>query len=296
MCQGHVRENTIVATSTQHEYDDTGKVVFNDYYNQPDPRAYFTALRELDYRIAGETQPVIRNVLDVLRPCRDLESVKVVDLGASYGVNAALLKCDLSLGDLYDHYSDPGIADVSRDELLEWDRRYYAEHERDAGLETVGIDPASNAVDYGVEVELLDHGITTNLEETAPVRDDVAALRGADLVMSTGCIGYVTETSIQHLLDTTADNRPWMTHSVLRMFSFAPYEELLGERGYVTERMDGTLLQRRFANEEEQAHVIENLQEMGIDPAGKEDEGWYHANVYISRPVEDAGVPVTLTA
>jgi carnitine O-acetyltransferase len=114
--------------------------------------------------------------------------------------------------------------------------------------------------------------------------------------MSTGCIGYVSETSIEHLLDTTADNGPWMTQSVLRMFSFVPSDELPGERRHVTDRMDGTLLQRRFVDEEEQAHVIENLQAMGIDPAGKEQQGWYHANVYLWRPVEDAEAPVTLTA
>lgn len=292
--RGNERENIIVAVNTQQEYDDTGKVVFDDYYNQPDPRAYFTTLRDLDYRIAGEAQPVMRKALEAVRSHRSLDTVKVADLGASYGINAALLKCEIELNDLNHLYSDPAIADISREELLQRDRRFYAEHDCDSSVETVGIDPAGNAIGYGVDVGLLDHGITTNLEEEPLKRDDVAALRGTDLVMSTGCIGYVTETSIEKLLEATAKERPWMAHSVLRMFTFEPYKELLRERGYVTERMEGTLLQRQFANDAERAHVIDNLQEMGLDSEGMESEGWYHANVFLSRPVEDAQAPVTL--
>lgn len=292
--RGNERENIIVAVNTQQEYDDTGKVVFDDYYNQPDPRAYFTTLRDLDYRIAGEAQPVMRKALEAVRSHRSLDTVKVADLGASYGINAALLKCEIELNDLNYLYSDPAIADISREELLQRDRRFYAEHDCDSSVETVGIDPAGNAIGYGVDVGLLDHGITTNLEEEPLKRDDVAALRGTDLVMSTGCIGYVTETSIEKLLEATAKERPWMAHSVLRMFTFEPYKELLRERGYVTERMEGTLLQRQFANDAERAHVIDNLQEMGLDSEGMESEGWYHANVFLSRPVEDAQAPVTL--
>lgn len=279
--------------TTKHEvFDDTGKVVFDDYYNQPDPRAYFSTLRELDYRIAGEAQPVVRTTLDTLRSCRGEEAVKVVDLGASYGINSALLRCDVSLDDLNDRYSDPGVGELDRDELLQRDRQYYRELACDPNIETVGIDPAANAIDYGVEAGLLDHGIATNLEEAPLAHDDAEAVAGADLVISTGCIGYVSETSIERLLDATGDDRPWMAHTVLRMFSFGPYIDLLRDRGYATERLEGTLLQRRFANDDERQHALDNLEEVGVDPSGKETSGWYHANVYISRPIEEAGAPI----
>ena len=89
-----------MATSNHEVFDDTGKVVFDDYYDQPDPRAYFTTLRELDYRIAGEAQPIMQTTLEALRSCRGEDSVKVVDLGASYGINSARLRCDLTIDDL----------------------------------------------------------------------------------------------------------------------------------------------------------------------------------------------------
>jgi hypothetical protein len=31
---------------------------------------------------------------------------------------------------------------------------------------------------------------------------------------------------------------------------------------------------------------------MGVETTGKEDEGWYHANFYLSRPAAEAKVPV----
>lgn len=281
-----------MATTNHEVFDDTGKVVFDDYYNQPDPREYFTTLRELEYRIAGEAQPIMRATLGAVRASRGVDAVKVVDLGASYGVNAALLSCDVTLDSLYDRYSDPALADLDRDELLARDRAFFRDQVCDQRIETVGVDPAGNAIEYGMDVGLLDHGITTNLEEEPLKSDDAATLRDADLLMSTGCIGYVTETSIETLLDATSDDRPWMAHTVLRMFSFEPYIDLLRDRGYETHRLDGTLPQRRFANEAEQRHALQNLEEVGVDPSGKEADGWYHANVFISRPVEEAGAPL----
>ena len=284
-----------VQTETQQQFDDTGKVVLTDYYNQPDPRAYFNNLREFDYRIAGEAQPVFRETLKALRATRDIEDVKTVDLGCSYGINAALMKCDINLGDLNAHYGTEKIADWDRAQILERDVVYFRERCHELRVETVGIDPAENAVEYGVDAGLLSSGIIKDLEEQKLSADDVRLVQDADLVMSTGCIGYITEKSVKEILEATEKQRPWMAHSVLRMFSFEPYEEMLRERGYVTQQLDGTLLQRRFANDEERANVMENLKELGIDPAGKESEGWYHANFYLSRPADEAGKPLPIS-
>jgi carnitine O-acetyltransferase len=111
-------------------------------------------------------------------------------------------------------------------------------------------------------------------------------LDDADLVISTGCIGYVGESTFKSILDVNAPNKPWMVHFVLRMFPFAEIQETLDGYGYATEKVkDRTFLQRRFASEEEQEHVLERLSALGIDPGGRESEGWYHAEAFISRPL-----------
>lgn len=283
-----------MATDTQQQFDDTGKVVFDDYYDRPDPRTYFINLGEHDYRIAGEAQPFFRKVLDTLRDTRNVERVKAIDLGCSYGINAALMKHDITLEDLSAHYGDSAMESLDRQGVLDRDLAFYRAHRTDAKLEVVGIDPAANAIRYGVDAGLLDEGLVKDLEEEPFSNEEVELLDDADLVMSTGCIGYVSEKSIEKLLNATEDDRPWMAHTVLRMFSFEPYKAMLKERGYVTEQLDGTLIQRRFADAEEKSHVLENLHNLGVDPTGKESDGWYHANVYVSRPVEEAKKPLPI--
>lgn len=282
-------------TDAEQQLDDTGKVVFDAYYNQPDPRAYFTTIHELDYCIPGEAQPILSDTLKAVRSARNIEQVKVGDLGCSYGVNAALMKCDVGMDDLYDHYDTPEIASWERQEVLERDRRYFNDHVTDVHIETIGIDPADEAVSYGVDAGILQGGITTNLEDRSLTSEDAALLVTTDLVMSTGCIGYATERSMEQILAATADRRPWMAHFVLRMFSYEPFTALLNDHGYVTESLDATFRQRRFGSPEERANVLGNLDELGIDPAGMESEGWYHARFFLSRPVEEAQTPISFS-
>lgn len=281
-------------TDTQQRYDDTGKVVFDDYYNQPDPRMYYTSLGALNYRIAGEAQPVIEQTLEALRATRDISDVKTVDLGCSYGINAALMKYDVDLDDLNDHYTDAYLRNLDRDDVLAQDVKYFGEHTQDSRIEAVGIDTSANAITYALDAGLLDGGIVKNLEESALDSREASLLDDVDLVMSTGCIGYVTEASVGKILEATENHRPWMAHAVLRMFSFEPYRQMLDDRGYVTEQLDGTLLQRKFASTEEQEHVLENLEALGIDPEGYESEGWYHANFFVSRPADEATEPLSI--
>lgn len=276
--------------TTQQAYDETGKVVFDDYYVQPDPRPYFTSeLRDLEYQIAGKAEPIFRETIASLRDELERDAIDVVDLGSSYGINAALLTTDLSMDDLYAHYNDPAVSDLSRDELLERDRRYYDAHRTDEQIDFTGMDSSAPAIQYAEDAGLIESGISRNLEEERLDPVERESLRGTDLVISTGAVGYVTERTIGQVLDAAGEQQPWMAHCVLRMFAFDPCEEMLRERGYEVEQLDGTLRQRRFATEEERAHVLENLESIGVDPTGKETDGWYHANVYIARPVAAMG-------
>ena len=49
-----------------------------------------------------------------------------------------------------------------------------------------------------------------------------------------------------------------------------------------------TFPQRRFENAGEREFVLRELAAAGVDPQGKEESGWYHADLYLSRPAEDA--------
>ena len=118
----------------------------------------------------------------------------------------------------------------------------------------------------------------------------VEELSPVDLVVSTGCVGYVTEKSFDRLLPAvTQGEPPWLANFVLRMFPFNDIEETLNDQGYVTEKLEGhTFIQRRFASSVEQEQVLEQLRELGIDPTGKESEGHLLAEFYLSRPRAEA--------
>jgi hypothetical protein len=266
-------------------YDNTGKINLNDIYNEPDPVSYFSTLSKLDYRIPQEAKPHFQRLIEARRKADGSKHLKIIDLGCSYGVNGALLKHDLSMDDLCRRYTH--MASHDRDELLARDRTLYAEP-KDPALEIVGIDPADQAVSYAVDAGTLDGAVSTNLEKNDPTAEDAALIENADLLISTGCVGYVTETSLKRLVEASLKSRLWMAHFVLRMFDFATVEEMLGEHGYVTEKLDGLFPQRRFASAEEQQHVLDNLGRLEIDAADAEETGWYFAELHIARPEEDA--------
>lgn len=262
-------------------YDDSGKIDLSDIYNQPDPRQYFSTLSQLDYRIPQEAKSPFRQILAARRRACGGDSAKIIDVGCSYGVNAALLKYDLSIEELSGHYEE--AMEMSRAELLARDAEYF-EEPADPALEVVGIDAAEEAIRYALDAGIIDGAITTNLEAAAPTPEDAELIAGADLVISTGCYGYVSDRTFERILDHCGDSQPWMAHTVLRMFDFSEAEQLLDERGYVTEKVEGLVPQRRFASLEERRHALDNLAAAGIDAAGLEDEGWYFAELFVSRP------------
>ena len=278
------------STSVMPSYDTTGKLSLDYVYNQPDPRDYFSVLSKLDYRVPELAKPFFKRLIEARREANGEAAAKIVDVGCSYGVNAALLKYDLSLDDLYRLYSEEAPADGQI--LLARDRALFSDA-ADDDLSVVGVDAAPNAITYAVDAGIMDAGVSTNLERAEPSAEDLRAVGNSDMIISTGCVGYVTKTSLEHLVDAGRDKGAWMANFVLRMFDYQPVEDMMAEHGYVTERLDGALFpQRRFVSPAEQAHVIDNLRKRGISPKEAERDGWYLAELHVSRPADQAAIPL----
>ena len=265
------------------------KANMDHIYDQADPRAYFRELKSVGYAIPGAAQPIFQKLISHLRK-NENGTVCVLDLGCSYGVNAALLKHDLSISDLYDHWGQEKLVDATPEEVVENDKRFFANLDEAADIEVIGLDVAENAVAFAEQAGLLDEGISINLESEPLPESAKDELAPVDLVTSTGCVGYVTEKSFNQLLPAVMRGQlPWFANFVLRMFPFDAIEETLKERGYVTEKLEGqTFVQREFASTEEQAQVLAQLRDQGIDPTGKEMGGQLLAEFYLSRPEKDA--------
>ncbi|NQW10460.1 MAG: class I SAM-dependent methyltransferase [Alphaproteobacteria bacterium] len=270
------------------------KACMDHVYDQFDPRAYFRELKKLGYAIPSAAKPIFQNLIGHLQQRRD-DTVHVLDLGCSYGVNAALLKHDMSMPELYQHWGQNRQADETPEEFVEYHQRFFDDLDEPEDIEVIGLDVAENAVAFAKEIGLLDVGLAINLETQPLPASAEEELALVDLVTSTGCVGYVTEKSFERLLPAiTRDRQPWIANFVLRMFPFDAIEETLSGRGYITEKLEGqTYVQRAFASVEEQGQVLEQLREEGIDPTGKEAEGDLLAEFYLSRPIKDAAeVPI----
>ncbi len=266
------------------------KIDMGSIYDRPDPRAYFNTLQRLDYAIPASAKPLFQKLISRLRRQRGQEEVCVLDLGCSYGVNAALLKHDLSMDELYDRWTQDELEQATSEEVIEMDQQFFSELADPENLKVIGIDQAENAVAFAEEIGLVDEGLPINLEkETLPAdaRRDIVPV---DLMISTGCVGYVTEKSFERLMQPLTERRPaWIANFVLRMFPFDAIERALGDWGYRTEKLAGRYFkQREFASAEEREQVVEQLRSQDVDPTGLEAEGRFVAEFYLSRPEAEA--------
>ncbi|MFF4834995.1 hypothetical protein [Streptomyces sp. NPDC001315] len=263
-----------------------GKSRFDDIYDRPDPRAYFTRLAPLEYEIPHHAQPVFRQTaaaraaIDDGRPGRPV----VLDVCCSYGINAALLNHDVTLAELYDRYTSDTARRMSTSELAAWDKEFYAERRRPDALPVYGLDIAAPAMYYAQQAGLLDGAFTDDLEQAPPGPWLRSALPDIGLITVTGGGSYVTERTFAALLDGA--RRPvWVSAFVLRTVSYEPVVRTLAGYGLrTTVDPSRTYRQRRFTDEREQRFAIEAVRELGGDPSGQEEAGRFYSVLYDSRP------------
>lgn len=267
----------------------TKKANFTDIYTQPDPRLYYKTLSRLDYQIPERALPLFREVLGASR--RDGRPRTVLDVCCSYGINSALLlgtaapPADgrVSAGSWYTS-RDQGR--LSPDELAEADRRRHAG--RPGGLTVLGLDASAPAISYARRAGLLTWGWAEDLESNDPSPELAAGIADVGLVISTGGFGYVTRRTFEKILRAVRDPRDlWLTIFVLRVFDYTPVIDLLSEYGLVTEKLKTTFPQRRFADDAERDAALADVRSRGLDPAGKEATGWFHADCFVTRPAAE---------
>ena len=277
-----------MTTTTRFALDETGKIDLSAIYDRPDPRPYYQTLVNLDYQIPAVAEANFCATINARRQSRGSKRVTLLDVGSSYGVNAAILKHKVDLLDLFRLYSRETTKSLSRSELVARDRKLFAELRTDREIKMVGLDVAGEALDYAAEVGIIDAGLATNLELRPPPIEDKELLAGIDIVISTGAIGYVGVPTFSRILDC-AESSPWFALFALRMFPIDEMAGMLHSRGYAVYRQRGrTYRQRRFAGADEKQEVLARLAALRIDPAGLEAEGWYHAEFYFARQQGEA--------
>jgi SAM-dependent methyltransferase len=264
------------------------KMDFSELYSSKDPRNYFKYLGQLDYIIPHLAQPIFAQLIRARQEVQD-GPVTVLDIGCSYAINGALMKYTLDYESLRQRYTAPTLQGLSSEEMLALDRHFYQSWPRHAGVRVLGLDISENAIRYAEKCGLLDRGLAIDLESRDPTPDEIADLADVDIIVSTGCIGYVTSKTFARVLKALRpDRQPWVASFVLRMFPFDNIQKTLAAHGLVTEPYEGaSFVQRRFANRDEMEATIRKVEARGLDSYGLEAEGLYHADLFLSRPPEE---------
>ncbi|MDN5894315.1 MAG: hypothetical protein L0H93_09850 [Nocardioides sp.] len=258
------------------------KADFGAIYDQPDPRAYFLTLEPYDYVIAQHGADLFSRLLQARGPT-DVRRQRILDVCCSYGVVATLMKTGLDVAALTEHYRTAAAQDLTREQLIEADRRLLQEASVPGRADVIGLDVAANAVDYARATGALDAGVIENLEVDPPSAELVALMSDVDLITTTGGVGYVTEPTFDRLLDV-AHEGVWVASFCLRTYDYDPVINTLEKHGLTTERLSQTFPQRRFTGPAEEKWALDRVRKNGADPTGKEATGYYHAEFYLSRP------------
>ncbi|MFE0257720.1 hypothetical protein [Streptomyces sp. NPDC059010] len=266
-----------------------GMMPFDHIYDQPDPRAYFRALGPLDYQTPHHGQNIFRRALTACgQTVRTAEPATVLDICCSYGINAALINHEVTLDDLYAHYTSPQATELTTAELIEWDRSYYAARRRHDVARVIGLDPAANAVSYARAVGLLDEGFAENLETELPSPHLLRATQHTRLITITGGTTFLSPRTFQRLLAGGVRAPVWVAALVLRTTPYTSIAACLASHGLATEKAGAiTFPQRRFTDADEQQYAIQAVTAGGEDPHGKETDGYFHTMLHLSRPAED---------
>lgn len=268
------------------------KADFSSIYTAPDPRPYYATLSELDYQIPDHAGRVFSPLASHLADERGVDAVKIADLCSSYGINAAVIKHRLSFSELAEHYTSDKVTNLDHDELVELDREWYAANPGPLDISVVGFDISQPAIEYARDVGLHDADSSDNLEIDDPSPEAAAELAHVDLVTVTGGIGYITDATIGRVLEATPDDT-WLAAFSLRWIDFEPVAAEAERHGLVTERWDAeTFPQRRFTDDAERQHALDELARLGEHVTPGEANGYHEAALYVMRPVDDATVPV----
>jgi SAM-dependent methyltransferase len=264
------------------------KADFTGIYNQPDPRAYFRTLNGLEYQVPQHALPFVETMLAA--STRAGRPRTVLDVCCSYGINAALLRCQVDLDEISARCTDPALAALAPSDLIEADAVFYAGRLRRPDITVLGLDVSAPAIDYALRSGLLAQGWAENLETSDPSPALTAGVRDVDMIISTGGVGYVRHRTFDRLLQIVRDPHDlWLAIFVLRVFAYDEIADTLARYGLVTEQVSGlTFRQRRFADREEHEAANHDVVLRDLDPTGKEAEGWYHADCFLTRPAAAA--------
>jgi len=285
--------------------ENEAKATFDEVYHAQTPHAYFEEMRRHGYQIGEQARPYCLAAVELLQERNaDAWQVQMLDLGCSYGLGSAFLKYGCSFEEIVAFFHSRAPRDRAACASA---TRAWLNVMPPLDMRVVGLDASQEAIAFGLDAGLLDGGLGRDLEaQGAELREEEAAwVRGCNLLVSTGAIGYVTERTLGHVLPLLGADRParfgpFAVLTILRMFDTRPISAAFEAAGWRLQRVPGVRLpQRAFADETEQREVLSILEQKGCDARGWESAGVLYADLYAAArgdELEELGARLDATA
>ena len=268
------------------------KLDLNDVYNLRDPESYYQSMAQYEYDLPEGAKPYFQKVINAYRQDKSVNSLKILDIGCSYGINAAILKFHKSMRELYQYYTNPlrlQLAELSRRHR---DYNWFYEFNFDEGLQFIGLDTAEKAVNYAVESQLIQSGISTNLEKLPLLKEDYTNLQDINLLITTGCIGYITEITLDKILSAVRNSSQlWGAVFILKMFKISGFKKTLAKYNLVLVETGVTVKQRRFSSVEEKKAMINFIEQQGLSAEEEKNSDNLFAQLFLILPVAVTSQP-----
>jgi len=273
----------------QRNYDEQNRVKasFSAAYTALTPHRYLHNMTSVDYRMADYMNPFLTSVVDASVSPSPQRPVRILDLGCSYGISGALLKTDCSYEELANFFRYETSSEYSS--CITESKRWLESHVGRENVEVIGFDSSAEAIRFATAARLIDKGITRNLEENESelTEDERSLIQQCNVLLSTGVIGYITEKTVNPILDELGrDGRDPLgavaIMSVLELFDPAPIAESFAEHGYRFGQLPIRLPQRCFVDEEEHEGVLEALRTRGEPTAVQASEDHMFAKLCVA--------------
>ena len=260
---------------------------FTDIYTQDSPYRYLKEMDRLEYSISDSTKSLYNSVIGQLE--EELSRpINVLDLGSSYGINSSLIKYNLTMSELNNFFLNE--TEPTKKET----RQFYEECTSNDNINFYQIDISEEAIKFSEEMNLCERGINVDLE--AEKLNLLESLPKIDVVIATGCVGYIGYRAFSNLLKVIKNRQsnsiesekehidPIFAFSVLRMFDMEGIEEVFETNDYSIVKSDiKPIRQRNFSDSKEKIQAISLLHGMGIDTKKYEDDGNFYADFYIAK-------------
>ena len=260
---------------------------FTDIYTQDSPYEYLKEMDRLEYSIPDSTKPLYNSIIEHLEDTLS-RPINVLDLGSSYGINSSLMKYNLTMSELNDFFlngSEPTKKET---------RQFYEKCNSNDNMNFYQIDISKEALKFSEEMNLCERGMNVDLE--AEKLNLLESLPKMDIVIATGCIGYIGYKAFSNLLKVIKNRQsnsiesetqyiaPIFAFSVLRIFDMEDIEEVFKIYDYTIVKSDiKPIRQRNFSNPKEKSQTVSLLHDMEINTKRYEDDGNFYADFYIAK-------------